>query len=365
MAAEDEGKTEEPTERKLQDARKDGDVPKSQDLSSATISLCGVLATWMLQDWFKENISLCLYRFIREEMAEETIPQGKEIVPYLIMALQYTFYIITPFLLIILVVAVGVNIYQVGLQVSTKPLELDFNKLNPVKGLQNLFSMQKLVMLGQNILKLALAFAVAYPLISDAFAESGLLTMLMPAASATYCANSALEVAFRVALVLFILSLFDRWYQKYKFMDKMKMTKEEIKDEMRSMEGDPQVKSKRRQKMMEMSRNRMMKEIPDADVVVRNPTHYAVALKYTADMAAPTVVAKGKNKIAEKILELAKESRIPLWQDPWLARELYKLELGQPIPPELFAATVNILKNVWTAEKQAEVMRAAQERQTA
>ena len=354
MAAEDEGKTEEPTDQKLNEARREGNVAKSQDLSAATISLCGVIAVWLLGNWFRDHLGFTMYHFISVVMPDETLPEGKEIIPYLIMALQNTFVLLGPFLAIIFVVAIGINVYQVGLQVSTKPLELDFNKLNPVKGITNLFSMQKLVMLVQNVFKLVLAVAVVYPLLSSAFAECGLLAMLMPRASATYCANSAVEVAFRVALVLFILSIFDYWYQKHKFMDNMKMTKEEVKDEMRSQEGDPQVKSKRRQKMMEMSRNRMMKEIPDADVVVRNPTHYAVALRYTVEMAFPEVVAKGRNKTAEKIIELARDAHVPLWQDPELARALYRLEIGQAIPEELFKAVANILANVMSAEKKAQ-----------
>lgn len=352
MAAEDEGKTEQPTGKKLSEARSDGNVAKSQDLSAATISLVGVIMIWFLGGWIRENIATCMYRFIREEVAECKVPHDKEIIPYLLIGLQYTFYILTPFLLIILVTALAVNIYQVGLHISTKSLKLDLNKLNPMKGMKNLFSKQKVVMLGLNILKVLLAFGVTYPLISVAFNESGLLAFLIPPAAAVYCVDSAIGVALRVALLLFILSLLDLWYQRHKFNESMKMTKEEVKDEMRSMEGDPLIKQKRRQKMMELARQRMMQEIPQAEVVVRNPTHYAVALSYKPEEGTPPkVVAKGKNKLAEKIIELAQAAKIPLWQDPWLARELYKIDLGDSIPPELFQAVITILTHVASAEK--------------
>ncbi|GHS90428.1 flagellar biosynthesis protein FlhB [Planctomycetales bacterium] len=357
MSAESEGRTEQPTGQKLQRARREGQVAKSQDLSAATLSLVGTLTIWLLGGWCVENFAACLYRFIFEELSAEALPHDKEVIPYLLMALQYTFFILVPILALMVVAALAIDIYQVGLKVSFDPLKLKFSKLNPVSGMKNLFSKQKVVMLGQNLLKLVFAAAVTLPVLWAAYMESASLAFLVPSASASYCADSAITVALRVSCALLVLSLFDWWYQRYKFNEQMKMTKEEVKDEARSQEGDPQVKQKRRQKQMEMARNRMMKEIPDADVVVRNPTHYAVALKYSPEMAAPAVVAKGKNKIAEKILELAKEARVPMWQDPWLARELYKLEIGEAIPPELFQAVVNILSHVMKKEKMAEFMK--------
>jgi flagellar biosynthetic protein FlhB len=368
VAAEDEGKTEDASAHKLQKAREEGQVAKSQDFSAAVILLGGTIMIYLLAGWMREYVGSCMYRFMFIELADRTAPEGKEIIPYLLLALTYLFFLVAPFLLFMLFIAIAVNVWQVGFTIATETLKLKFDKLNPVSGLKRLFSMQNFVMLGKNLLKVVFIFAIAFPALSAAYAESGLLTYLAPAAATEYCINGAFEVALRAGLGLLILALFDLWYQRHIFADKMKMKKEEVKDEMRSMEGDPQIKSKRRQKQLEMSRQareKMMKEIPDADVVVRNPTHYAVALKYDLDKELPIVVAKGQNKIAEKILELARQARVPLWQDPWLARELYKLDIGAMIAPELAVAVAGVLANVVSAEKRAEFLRREQEKQSA
>lgn len=360
MAAEDDGKTEDATPRRQQEARKDGNVAKSQDLGAATILLFGVIMLWYLGGWINEHIASAMYRFISVEMPESLPPDPKGIMNIILISISYIFYAVLPFMLIIFVVAVVVNLYQVGLAVSTKTLQPDFTKLNPVNGLKQLVSMKKVVMLIMNIGKVAAILLISYPMISANFGDSAVLMDLLLRPAMSLVTGEIWSLAVRIAAVMFVLAIIDLMYQKHKHKDSLKMSKEDVKDEQRNMEGDPKVKQKRFEKMVEMARQRMMQEIPEAEVVVRNPTHYAVALKFKPEMQAPEVVAKGKGKIAEKIIELAKESGVPTWQEPWLARELYKqCEIGDMIPPELFQAVADILAHVMDKDKRAGYQRQA------
>lgn len=355
MAAEDEGKTEEPSQKKIDEAREEGNVAKSQDLSAATVLLFGVLLLWFFGGHIFDRLCGAMVRFFENELPLSLPPDAKGIMPLWMTMLDYTLAALAPFVVALLAVAVLVNVYEVGLRITFKPLEPKFDKLNPVSGVKQLFSMKKIVMLLLNLGKIAVVVAVAYPVISSNFGSSVVLAQMGLPASFTYIADEVWGLALRMALVLFVLAIVDLIYQKHKLHDSLKMTKDEVKDEHRNMEGDPKVKQKIAEKRMELARKRMMQEIPDAEVVVRNPTHYAVALKFKPDMPAPVVVAKGQNKIALTIIERAKEAGVPTWQEPWLARELYKnCEIGDRIPPELFKAVADILAHVMDKEKRAQ-----------
>jgi len=354
LAAEDEGKTEDATPHQRQKARGEGDVAKSQDLGAATILFFGMVMLSFLGDWINEYLAAAMYRFIAIEIPDSLPPDGKAIVPYLLHGLYYIFYAVLPFILVVFVVAIAVNVYQVGLVITFKPLTPDFTKLNPVNGLKQLFSMQKIVMLLMNLGKVIVILGISYPVIASNFGDTVVLMDMLIRPAMHYATSEIWSLAIKIASVLFVLAIFDLMYKKHKHNDKLKMSKEDVKDERRNMEGDPKVKQKRFEKMVEMARQRMMQEIPEAEVVVRNPTHYAIALKFKPEMHAPEVVAKGKNKIAEKIIELAKEAGVPTWQEPWLARELYKsCEIGDTIPPELFQAVADILAHVMDKDKRA------------
>lgn len=361
MAAEDDGKTEDATDRKREEARKEGNVAKSQDLGAATVLFSAVVMLWFLGGWMEKCMTAAMYRFISEDLAFSLPPPDpKGVCGWLYMSIEYIFYAIFPFMIVLFVVAVAVNIYQVGLEVSFKPLTPDFTKLNPVNGAKQLFSKKKIVMLLMNLGKVTMVLLVAWPFLASNFGDSTLLMHLMPAASKVFTADEIWGMAVRIAAVLLILSIVDLFYQRHKHRDTLKMSKDEVKDERRNMEGDPKVKQKRFEKMVELARQRMMQEIPEAEVVVRNPTHFAVALKFKPEMPAPEVVAKGKNKIAEKIIEKAREAGVPTWQEPWLARELYKrCEVGDSIPPELFQAVADILAHVMDKNKRASYQNAS------
>lgn len=353
MADDDTEKSEEPTERRLNEARNKGQTAKSEDLNAGVLLFFAIIMLWYLGSWMQECLTSSMYRFIHEEIPNTLPPEPQTVDRILLLVLQYVSYTTAPFVLSLFVIAIIVNIYQVGLNISAEPLELDFNKLNPVKGLTNLFGMQKLVKLLMGFGKVVMVLVVAYHFLSGVYGESAVMYSLMPRQIFIYGADLVWTLAFRIAAILFILAVADTIYQKHKFSEDMKMSKQEVKDENRNSEGDPAVKSKRMQKMMELARQRMMQEIPEAEVVVRNPTHYAVALKFKPEMSAPEVVAKGKNNMAMKIIDLAKEANVPVWQEPWLARKLYEFEVGEPIPPELFQAVADILAHVMDKEKQS------------
>lgn len=354
MAAEDDGKTEEPTQKKLDEAREEGNVAKSQDLSAATILLAGIVLLWLFGKSIFERLGAAMVRFLTDDLPGTLPPDPKAILPLVLRMLDYAMSAVAPFALSLMAVAVLVNLYEVGAQISFKTLEPKFNKLNPVSGVKQLFSMKKIVMLLMNIGKIGLVLAVSLPAIFSNFGGSMVLTKIGLPAAFIHITDEVWAVALRMALVMFILAIADLMYQRHKLHDSLKMSKDEVKDERRNMEGDPKVKQKRMQIMMEMARKRMMQEIPEAEVVVRNPTHYAVALKFKPEMVAPEVVAKGRDKIALTIIERAQQAGVPTWQEPWLARELYKsCEIGDRIPAELFRAVADILAHVMDKEKKA------------
>ncbi len=268
-------------------------------------------------------------------------------------ALQFCAYAVSPFLILVVLFAIIVNVYMVGLHISWDAIKFKLEALNPINGVKQLFSAKKLIMLLMNIAKIILIMVIAYDFISGIYGDSIVLYFLDTRACLKYVLENVWEIAFRLALILFILGIIDYIYQKWKHKDSLKMSKQEVKDEHKNAEGDPKMKGKRLQKMYELAKQRMMQEVPNAEVVVRNPTHYAVALKYKPDMNAPEVVAKGKNNIAMKIIEQAKAANVPVWQEPWLARQLYQLELGDAVPPELFQAVADILAHVLDENKRA------------
>ncbi len=353
MADDSDDKTEEPTQKRLTDARKEGQVGKSQDLSASVILLFGVILLWYVGPWIEDTVGSAIVRIISEDIPNTLAPEAQDIDGILILALQFCAYSVLPFLLLIVLVAIIVNVYMVGFTISWETLEIKFDKLNPVNGIKQLFSAKKFVMLLMNMAKILVILFVAYDFVSGIYGDSMVLSFLEHRSILKYVIENVWDIAFRMALVLFLLGIIDYVYQKWKHNESLKMSKQEVKDENKNQEGDPQIKSKRRQKMYEMAQKRMMQEVPDAEVVVRNPTHYAVALKYKPEMKAPEVVAKGKNEIAMKIIEQAKAANVPVWQEPWLARQLYKLELGDTVPPELFQAVADILAHVLTEDKRA------------
>lgn len=346
-------KTEEPTGKKLSDARKEGQVAKSKEIANAF----GMLALFLI---LKVYVGTIGSRFIESfhvvygqipdlvKMYNGNIPI--DFMHVLIRSMMMRLLtIIAPVLLIGVMVAVICDIVQVKWQPTTKPLRPKFSKLSPVKGFGRIFSPNSLMELLKSVLKLLVIGYVVYSYLKDRIGQIFILYDITLNQAIGLIGEIAIDLGIRIAMVYMVIAFLDYWYQKWKFHEDMKMTKQEVKDEYKNSEGDPQVKGKQKAKMREASQRRMMQDVPRADVVITNPTHYAVALKYDAQEAeAPVVLAKGTDYLALQIKEKAKEADVEIVENKPLARMLYaNVEIGEEIPPELYQTVAEILATVY------------------
>jgi len=314
---------------------------------SVFVLLAGVLALFA----FAYHVYTNLLAVMNDSFVFKGVPliNETEVVNLLFLYSQRFFIILAPLLAAVFVAAFVSNAAQVGFQISWKAIEPKLSKLDPVKGIGKIFSSKSLVEMVKSILKIGVIFAVAYWAIE---AEKHQLAMLYDH-SIGYILLYILRICFyifiKVILIMLIVALLDYAYQKWKFLDDQKMTKKEVKDEHKQTDGDPQVKSRIRQLQNEAAQKRMMAEVPEADVVVTNPTRLAIAVKYDGmTMDAPTVVAKGAGAVAANIRRIAEESNVPLVEDKMLARNLYEhVDVGEAIPSELFQAVAEILAQVY------------------
>jgi len=352
-------KTEQATPKKLQDARKDGSVAKSKELDNAAI----LLALFIGLKLFVGSIGtqfLETFYFVYEKIPGFTkFPDGE--MPFrnmnvlFISILLRILRILLPFLILAVVFAFATNIYQVKWEPTAKPLKPKADKLNPIKGVKRIFSKDKIVELIKSVVKIGLIGYLAYTtLIGEAATLFKLYDMTLMSAIQTI-GDVAINLGLKISAFYVVLGIADYMYQKWKFAEDMKMTKQEVKDEYKNSEGDPQIKSKQRQRMQEASRRRMMASVPQADVVITNPTHFAVALKYDANvMDAPYVVAKGEDFLAARIKDIARENNVEIVENKPLARMLYyNVDMGMPIPPELYKTVADILAAIYNAKKRA------------
>jgi len=210
----------------------------------------------------------------------------------------------------------------------------------------------------ENLAKLLIVMAIAYLSLRVELPNARVLSVLAPSSMLTHSAYAVIDLGLRLAILFFILGLADMGYQFYQHSQDMRMTKQEIREELKETEGDPHIRARRRQIQRQMAMQRMMQEVPQAEVVVRNPTHYAVAIQYKPDMEAPVVVAKGTDRVALRIVEIAIKNGVAVWQAPALARQLHKVGIGDMIPPALFPALAEVLSHVLKGEKLAQHRRA-------
>lgn len=347
--SEDSGleKTEPPSERKLQKAREDGNVPRSRELATFATLMAAGAGLW----WTSDNALAQVEKLMKTSLSfDRTRVYDAAGVPMITWALLVDVFIaFAPMALLLMIVAAGSPVLIGGWNFSTKALGPKFSKLNPISGLSNMFSKNSLVELLKAIAKTVLVGCVAYFVVMKEV-PALLGTALEPVSQGTKHLTSMLWFSFfGITGALGLIALIDAPYQLKSYIDKMKMTREEVKQEYKESEGDPHIKGKIRQQQREMARRRMMSEVPNADVVVVNPTHYAVALKYSPDgNTAPTVVAKGSDAVAAKIREIALANAVPLLSAPPLARALHKhTELGEEIPSTLYGAVAQVLAYVF------------------
>lgn len=352
-------KTEQPTSKKLEDARKEGQVAKSKEISSAAV-LLAMFATMSTLISFYSGRFLSMFNWLYDEIPycvvlyNGDVPFNK-ITSIVRDSMTQLLIILLPVLLGTALIGFVANLVQVSWKPTAKPMQPKFNKLNPINGVKRLFSLNSLVELIKSILKVVVIGIMVYFYLRRE--QTVLLAILdMPIMGAIgNLGRIIVAIGLRISAAYVAIAALDFLYQKWKFREDMKMTKQEVKDEYKNMEGDPQIKGKQKQRMMEASRRRMMQQLPQADVVITNPTHYAVAIKYDPEMYdAPFVVAKGADYLAARIKEVAKENHIEIVENKPLARMLYaNVELGQIVPPELYQAVAEVLAFVYHLQGKA------------
>jgi len=346
--ADDAGdKTEAPTPRRLTDAREEGRVARSTDLNAAI----GLLAGLMLLHGFGSRVTAAWLTLLRDGLSARDPAAVSRIDLLTIVSRIGTtvLFAIGPILAGLLLASLLSNLLQIGLLLTPRPLAPKFSKLNPISGVKRLFSAQTWVQLGMNLVKLAVVGFVAYRAIRDRAGD--ILVAIATGGWKQVAVMSSLlyDVGLKLALILLVLALLDFAWQKYRFIRDMRMSKQEVKEEMRRMEGDPVMKQRRRQAQLAAALQRIKSAVPKADVVVTNPTELAIAIRYDPDtMAAPRVVAKGKGHLAKKIREIAIAHRIPIVERKPLAQALYKtVEVGQEVPEQFYKAIAEILAYVY------------------
>ncbi len=334
-------KTEPATEKKLRDARKEGQVAKSREIGNA-FSLLALFLILKLYIGYMGNSFLGGFYNIYKQIPDYI----KKVIGSTILNMVI---ILLPVLLTGLAVAFVCDLVQVKWRPTNKPLQPKLSKLNPIKGFKKIISKDSVMELLKSLLKIGLIIYVVYSYLKDRFDNIYLLYDISLKQGVTMVGELAIGLGIRVSAVYIILGFLDFAYQKYKFKEDMKMTKQEVKDEYKDQEGDPQIKGKQKQRMREASQRRMMQRLPEADVVITNPTHYAVAIKYDPDKyEAPVVLAKGEDYLAQKIKETAREHHIEIVENKPLARMLYaNVEVGELIPPELYQAVAEVLAFVY------------------
>lgn len=350
-------KTEPATSKKLQDARNEGQVAKSQELNYAISLIALFLILKIFISYIGENL---FYNFaanyrkipdiIDESIGGMPIRMATLVINNTIVTILK---ILAPVLVIGFLVALLSNILQVGWKVTTKPMKPKFSKLNPLNGFKRIFSKDSMFELVKSIAKIGLILYVAYSAISDHQDELFLLYDIPLLQVILLVGDIVISAGLNISLVYMLVGIADWFYQKHKFKEDMKMTKQEVKDEYKNTEGNPEIKGRQRSKMREASQRRMMQELPNADVVITNPTHYAVAIRYDASQfSAPIVVAKGENYLAMKIREAAKEHQIEIVENKPLARMLYaNVDVGEEVPPELYQAVAEVLAFVYSLKE--------------
>lgn len=347
-------KTEPATSKKLQDARNEGQVAKSQELNSALSLIALFIMLKIFISYIGDNL-FQIFALIYNKIPDIIDESIGGMTPYLAaMVVNNTLIVIlkilAPVFIIGFLVALLSNIFQVGWKVTGKPMKPKFSKLNPLSGFKRIISKDSMFELLKSIAKVGVITYVAYTSIRGHQDELFLVYDIPLLQVVLLVGSIVLDAGLKISMVYLVLGLADWFYQKHKFKEEMKMTKQEVKDEYKNTEGNPEIKGRQRSRMREASQRRMMQNLPSADVVITNPTHYAVAIKYDASQySAPVVVAKGEDYLAMKIREAAKEHQIEIVENKPLARMLYaNVDVGEEVPPELYQAVAEVLAFVYS-----------------
>ncbi|MDX2085854.1 MAG: flagellar biosynthesis protein FlhB [Candidatus Melainabacteria bacterium] len=351
MSQDSGSRTEKPTARKLQRAREQGQVAKSQDLNAAISLAALALLVSFSGNYFYASLSGILQgTYQRLSTQALTVSTFGDLWTD---ALQTLIWLLVPMMLTVTTAAILINLVQIKPLFTTKPLEPKLDKLNPINGFKRIVSMRSMVESAKAIIKMAVLGSIASMVIMGRQTELMGLNLLDLPTALSLIGEILSQIALWSIAIFFVIGLIDWRYQAYELEKQLMMSKQDIKDERKETEGDPMIKSRIRQTAAQMARKRQMVSVPTADVVITNPTHFSVAIKYDPDLfPAPTVVAKGKDHVAMQIRMLAKEHGVPLMENKPLARSLYAaVDVDQMIPPDLFAAVAEVLAYVFARNK--------------
>lgn len=343
-------KTEEATSKRKQEARSKGQVAKSVEVNSAFVILAGFFALKLVGPLIYSGIAdfmqLTYSTIFRSDFT--IVDAHLLFIDLALVILQASL----PIMLVILFISIVSNLLQVGFHFTWEPLMPKFDKINPITGFGRLFSKRSLVELLKSMVKITIVSYFIYQFILKETMQLPTLIRQDLLESLPLVSNLILDLAFRIGAVILVLAVLDYFYQWWEHNQSLKMSKQEVKEEFKQTEGDPQIKGKIKERQRAMAMQRMMQEVPKASVVVTNPTHFAIALRYEKEMAAPVVIAKGQDFLAQRIKELAKEHGVIIVENKPLARSLYSAtEVGSPVPPELYQAVAEVLAHVYRLKK--------------
>ena len=340
-------RTEAATGKRRSDFRDKGQVAQSKEVQTAAL-LTIMLLFWLfyLPYFISEFTTLLAITFGQVSEVEITSSKTMELFIYFSRKLGL---LLLPLFFLVGIIGFFSSFFQIGWLFTTKTFKPDINKFNPITGMGRLFSKKSIVELIKSIFKVTLIAWIAYSTVVDNFHQALILVDTSIPDALAFLGRTAAIVLAKVCAILIFLAFIDFLFVRYEMEEKMKMTKQEVKEEFKETEGDPLVKSQIRSIQRQMARKRMMADVPSADVVITNPTHISVALRYnTEEMDAPEVIAKGAGVIALNIRKIARENGVPIVENPPVARLLHKLELGEAIPEELFKAVAEILAHVYS-----------------
>lgn len=343
-------KTEKATPKKRQEARKKGQTAKSQDISTAVVLLAVFLFLLMAGSYLKTGIFTLFKNSFQDYMLMDVTSDNLRVI-FMAVLKNLAIYF-GPILLVALVAGVAANLAQVGFMFTSEALQPKLEKINPISGFKRIFSVRSIVELVKSLLKITFVGIVTFTVLWKRMPDILVLSQKTIGADLVILGSLSVQMGLYASGALLFLALLDFLYQKYDFEKSIRMSKQDIKDEYKNTEGDPLIKSRIKQRQREMAMRRMMQEVPHADVVITNPTHYAVAIRYDEEKRdAPFVVAKGVDYTAQKIKQIAKEHEVMTVENRPLARALYsQIEIGDTIPEEFFKAVAEILAFVYRAK---------------
>lgn len=346
-------KTEKATPKKREDERKKGKVAKSQDVNTAILLLLSFMTLAVFGTSMKNGMT-SLYRYTFTEYIHWDLTTETIMLIFSEVMIEIA-KVLAPVMLVAIIAGVAANLLQIGFLFTTEPLKFDLKKIDPIQGAKRIFSIRALVELLKSLFKILLIGAITFTIIWMSKDEMLMLSQKNINGALAFFGQTTITMGIAATIALLFLAVFDYAYQKYDYEKNLKMSKQDIKDEHKNVEGDPLIKSKLREKQRQVAMQRMMSDVPTADVIITNPTHYSIAIKYDEDEAsAPYVVAKGVDQVALKIREIAKAHNITIVENRPLARGLHDMvELGNVIPEQFYQAVAEVLAYVYQLEKKA------------